>query len=70
MPVKEERVIGIVTNKTGENFKVDIGTSMPASLSFLAFEGATKRNRPNLQVCVIYLRKKACLTNHCQKMIT
>ncbi|KXJ21938.1 putative exosome complex component rrp40 [Exaiptasia diaphana] len=57
VPVKEERVIGIITNKTGENFKVDVGTSMAASLSFLAFEGATKRNRPNLQIGdVVYAR--------------
>ncbi|KAK3754873.1 hypothetical protein QZH41_011352 [Actinostola sp. cb2023] len=57
VPVKEERVIGIVMNKSSENFKVDIGTSMPASLSFLAFEGATKKNRPNLQIGdIVYAR--------------
>ena len=50
VPTKEERVIGIVTNRIGESFKVDIGGSIQASLSGLAFEGATKRNRPNLQV--------------------
>lgn len=32
------------------NFRVDIGASQPASLSYLAFEGATKRNRPNINV--------------------
>ena len=30
--------------------RVDIGTAEPASLSYLAFEGATKRNRPNVTV--------------------
>ena len=29
-------------------FQVDIGTSEPASLSYLAFEGATKKNKPNI----------------------
>ena len=29
---------------------MDIGTAEPASLSYLAFEGATKRNRPNVSV--------------------
>ena len=43
-------MIGIVTNRVGESFKVDIGGSVQASLPGLAFEGATKRNRPNLQV--------------------
>lgn len=43
-------MIGIVTAKSGDTFKVDVGGSEPASLSYLAFEGATKRNRPNVQV--------------------
>uniref|UniRef100_A0A8D0H049 Exosome complex component RRP40 n=1 Tax=Sphenodon punctatus TaxID=8508 RepID=A0A8D0H049_SPHPU len=50
VPVKGDHVIGIVTSKTGDFFKVDVGGSEQASLSFLAFEGATKRNRPNVQV--------------------
>ncbi|XP_063044125.1 exosome complex component RRP40 [Engraulis encrasicolus] len=50
VPVKGETVIGIVTNKSGDIFKVDVGGSEAASLSYLAFEGATKRNRPNVQV--------------------
>lgn len=29
---------------------MDVGGSEQASLSYLAFEGATKRNRPNVQV--------------------
>ncbi|KAM7000058.1 exosome complex component RRP40 [Tautogolabrus adspersus] len=48
--VKGETVIGIVTVKSGDIFKVDFGGSEQASLSYLAFEGATKRNRPNVQV--------------------
>ncbi|CAJ1059317.1 exosome complex component RRP40 [Xyrichtys novacula] len=50
VPVKGETVIGIVTVKSGDVFKVDFGGSEQASLSYLAFEGATKRNRPNVQV--------------------
>ncbi|XP_032411173.1 exosome complex component RRP40 isoform X2 [Xiphophorus hellerii] len=50
VPAKGETVIGIVTAKSGDVFKVDIGGSEAASLSYLAFEGATKRNRPNVQV--------------------
>ncbi|XP_074530987.1 exosome complex component RRP40 [Halichoeres trimaculatus] len=48
--VKGEAVIGIITVKSGDVFKVDFGGSEQASLSYLAFEGATKRNRPNVQV--------------------
>ncbi|XP_028272794.1 exosome complex component RRP40 [Parambassis ranga] len=50
VPAKGETVIGIVTAKSGDVFKVDVGGSEQASLSYLAFEGATKRNRPNVQV--------------------
>ncbi|XP_025214943.1 exosome complex component RRP40 isoform X1 [Theropithecus gelada] len=50
VPVKGDHVIGIVTAKSGDIFKVDVGGSEPASLSYLSFEGATKRNRPNVQV--------------------
>ncbi|XP_058654139.1 exosome complex component RRP40 [Onychostoma macrolepis] len=50
VPAKGESVIGIVTAKSGDIFKVDVGGSEQASLSYLAFEGATKRNRPNVQV--------------------
>lgn len=50
VPVRGDHVIGIVTGKAGDLFKVDVGGSELASLSYLAFEGATKRNRPNVQV--------------------
>ncbi|XP_069092557.1 exosome complex component RRP40 [Pleurodeles waltl] len=50
VPVKGDLVIGIVTAKSGDVFKVDIGGSEQAYLSYLAFEGATKKNRPNVQV--------------------
>lgn len=39
-----------MTQKTGDIYKVDIGASEQASLSYLAFEGATKKNRPDIQV--------------------
>lgn len=52
VPAKAESVIGIVTAKSGDVFKVDVGGSEQASLSYLAFEGSTKRNRPNVKVCV------------------
>ncbi|XP_056150001.1 exosome complex component RRP40 [Lampris incognitus] len=50
VPTKGESVIGIVTVKSGDVFKVDVGGSEQATLSYLAFEGSTKRNRPNVQV--------------------
>jgi len=49
IPTVEDAVLGIVLEKHSENFKVDIGGSSPALLPVLAFEGVTKKNRPNLQ---------------------
>lgn len=47
-PAKNDSVVGIVQSRTTEFFWVDINSSEPASLSYLAFEGATKKNRPDI----------------------
>ncbi|GAA6012839.1 hypothetical protein JCM11491_006195 [Sporobolomyces phaffii] len=49
-PAPPEPVLGIVTARYAEGYRVDLGTSQPASLDALAFEGATKRNKPNLKI--------------------
>lgn len=50
MANRNEYVIGIVVSKSSETIKADIGASEYASLSWLAFENATKRNKPNVEV--------------------
>ncbi|KAF7989008.1 hypothetical protein HCN44_007318 [Aphidius gifuensis] len=57
IPNRGESVVGIVTQKAGDIFKVDIGASEQASLPYLAFEGATKRNRPDVQIGDIVFAK-------------
>ena len=42
-------MLGVV-KATGRSHRVDIGSAVVASLPELSFEGATKRNKPNLQV--------------------
>ena len=49
VPCKGEQVIGVIV-KTGRVHRVDIGAHQLAALPELAFEGATKKNKPNLQV--------------------
>ncbi|KIJ54577.1 hypothetical protein M422DRAFT_220890 [Sphaerobolus stellatus SS14] len=59
VPAAQESVIGVVTARIGgaEAYRVDIGSSHPAQLDGLAFEGATKRNRPMLKVgSLVYAR--------------
>ncbi|KAK4874531.1 hypothetical protein RN001_013891 [Aquatica leii] len=56
-PKKGDLVVGIVTKKAGNIMKVDIGSSELACLPLLAFEGATKKQKPDLQVGdVVYAR--------------
>jgi exosome complex component RRP40 len=43
-------VVGVIIQKIGEGYRVDIGGAHMASLDGLAFEGVTKRNKPNLKV--------------------
>jgi exosome complex component RRP40 len=42
-------VIGRILDRQGEHYRVDIGDRFEALLQFYDFEGATKRNRPNLE---------------------
>jgi len=62
-PQVEDRVLGIVEDRVasddggGDVYRVNIGASHPALLSNLSFEGATKRNKPNLQTgMLLYAR--------------
>lgn len=50
VPVRGQCVLGTVIQRAGDLYRVDIGAHEPAMLSFLSFEGATKKNRPNVNV--------------------
>lgn len=50
IPQRDELVLGIVTAKQGDYFRVDIGSSEPAILSYQAFEGATKKLRTKVEI--------------------
>ena len=56
-PRVQEAVLGIVTEKYGEEYRIDLGATETAILPALAFEGASKRNRPNLSIgALVYCR--------------
>ncbi|GJQ80930.1 putative RNA binding protein [Trypoxylus dichotomus] len=50
IPKKGDMVVGIIVKKAGDTLKVDIGAAEFASLSLLAFEGATKKQKPDLLI--------------------
>eukprot|EP01104_Vermistella_antarctica_P018104 TRINITY_DN6601_c0_g1_i1.p1 TRINITY_DN6601_c0_g1~~TRINITY_DN6601_c0_g1_i1.p1 ORF type:complete len:252 (+),score=64.14 TRINITY_DN6601_c0_g1_i1:67-756(+) len=61
VPALEDMVVGTIIDRRGEGFSVDIGYASSAQLPFLAFEGATRRNRPDLAVgSVVYARVVVC----------
>ena len=45
-----EAVLGVVLRRQGDVYRVDIGAAETAILSYLSFENATKRNRPDVQI--------------------
>ena len=49
-PTRNDLVIGVIKVRASEHFVVDIGAPLDAILGALDFDGATKRNKPNLQV--------------------
>lgn len=50
-------MVGVVMDRHGEGYRVDIGGSEAAQLGQLSFEGATKRNRPYLNPgALVYAR--------------
>lgn len=57
IPKRGDLVVGVIVKKSGDSLKVDISSSEQASLSMLAFEGATKKQKPDVQLGdVIYGR--------------
>lgn len=49
-PTVGDAVVAVVTDRHAEEYRVDMAGTDTASLSALAFEGATKRNKPTLVV--------------------
>ncbi|EJD74743.1 hypothetical protein LOAG_17979 [Loa loa] len=70
VPQKGDFVIGIVTSVHGETFKIDIGAADIAFISFLSFEGATRRNRPNLKVGDLIYASVTTATKHLEPELT
>ena len=57
IPCVNDYVVGMVISTHRDEYRVDIGSSAYASLPTLAFNGATKRNRPRLEVgALVYAR--------------
>ena len=57
VPALGDHVIGVVSDRHADEYRLQLGAAAPASLPVLAFDGATKRNRPHLEVgALVYAR--------------
>ncbi|RYY77674.1 MAG: hypothetical protein EOO69_13675 [Moraxellaceae bacterium] len=57
IPKQNDQVVGVIEDKGGDFYVVNIFTGCNSIISRLAFEGATKRNRPELKKGdVVYAR--------------
>lgn len=70
IPVKDDVVVGIVAAKTSEVYKVDIGAAEFATLPYLAFTNATKKNRPEIKVGNIVSAKVKMATPYMESEIS
>ena len=48
-PLEGDQVVGIIEDRSGEAYKVNVFSGSTALLPQLAFEGASKRNKPELR---------------------
>jgi hypothetical protein len=53
VPLVQKSVVGVVLGRREEPWKVDIGSALGAPLDDLVFDGATKRNTPQLRVSCV-----------------
>lgn len=57
IPFVDDLVIGIVQERFSEEYRVDLNGTDSGTLSALAFEGASKKNKPNLVIgSAVYCR--------------
>lgn len=57
VPALEDMIVGVVIERHSEDYRLDINGTDTATLSATAFEGATKKNKPNLAIgALVYAR--------------
>lgn len=70
LPREGDMVVGVVTDKHAEQFNLDIRAPFLAKLPVLAFEGATKANRPHLAVGTLVYCRVVCADRGAEPEVT
>ncbi|CAM9337724.1 unnamed protein product [Laminaria digitata] len=66
----EDQVLGIVEDRMGESYKVNIFGSSAALLGMLEFDGASKRSKPNLKSGSLVFCRVATVNKHMETELT
>ena len=69
-PAVDDSVLGVVIERHGEAYSIDIGGPHRATLPGIAFEGASKRNRPHLEVGALVHAKVLRADKHSEPEIS
>ncbi|CAM9247889.1 unnamed protein product [Chrysoparadoxa australica] len=70
IPRVEDQVIGVVEDRAGDYYRVNISGSSPALLPILAFDGATKRYMPNLPAGSLVFARVAAANKDMEPQLT
>ncbi len=66
----DDMVVGTIVERHAESYRVDIGLAQPAVLPALAFEGASKRNKPVLDVGQLMYARVRVANKHLEAELT
>ena len=69
-PQTSDKVIGIVTHKVGDCWRVDIGGIEKAEIEFTSFENATKRNRPDVRLGDLLYGSITVINKHLEPVVS
>uniref|UniRef100_A0AC34QM91 Ribosomal RNA-processing protein 40 n=1 Tax=Panagrolaimus sp. JU765 TaxID=591449 RepID=A0AC34QM91_9BILA len=69
-PQSGDKVIGIVTQKYGDIWRVDIGGIEKAEIDFMSFENATKKNRPDVRLGDLLYGTVNVINKHLEPQMT
>ncbi len=69
-PAVGDAVVGVVTDRNAEAYRVRLHGTTAALLPVLAFDGATKRNKPTLAIGALVFARVAAVSKHLDVELT
>jgi len=70
VPAVGDTVVGVVLERRSEAYRVDVGGATAAFLPLLAFDGASRRNKPELPVGTLVYARVSGVDRHADAELT